>query len=135
MQEKGGPGDEIVVVGPCAAGKTTLVQNLHPRGFPIRACAQEHSTAPQLWRRRSRPRVLIYLDAELETISARQNRRDWTQDRLDQQRQRLKNARLHCDLYLRTDDLSREQVAGTVSSFLIGRGIVPNRARPRGGRS
>ena len=115
----------IVVVGPCAAGKTTLVDALRPQGYNIRSCAQEHSGVPHLWRTFSRADVLIYLDAELPTIAARQRRTDWTPERLATQRQRLACARAHCDLYLPTDRLTRRQVAAVVEAFLRGRGIEP----------
>lgn len=115
----------IVVVGPCAAGKTTLVSNLSCLGHNIHSCAQEHSGVPRLWKVRCRADVLIYLDAELGTIAQRQNRTDWTMTRLGAQRRRLADAREHCDFYLRTDDLTREQVATVVGGFLRERGIVP----------
>jgi guanylate kinase len=115
----------IVVVGPCAAGKSTLVANLRPQGYDIRSCVQEHSYMPDLWRRFSKAEVLIFLDAQLETIAHRQKRSDWTQDRLDVQQRRLAHARAHCDFYLATDDLRREEVAERVRMFLQGRQIVP----------
>jgi deoxyadenosine/deoxycytidine kinase len=115
----------IVVVGPCAAGKSTLVANLRPKGYDIRSCVQEHSYMPDLWRRFSRADVLIFLDAQLPTIARRQQRSDWTQERLDVQQQRLAHAREHCDLYLETDSLTREEVADCVVGFLRGRQIAP----------
>jgi hypothetical protein len=116
----------IVVVGPCAAGKSTLVANLRPRGYPIRSCAQEHSHVPKLWQKYCRAETLIYLDAGLETIGRRQGRSDWTQQRLDEQRRRLADAREHCDLYLYTDALSRNEVAERVEQYLLQAGIVPD---------
>jgi deoxyadenosine/deoxycytidine kinase len=115
----------IVVVGPCAAGKSTLVANLRPRGHDIRSCVQEHSYMPDLWERFSKADVLIYLDAELPTIARRQRRSDWTQERLDVQRERLAHAREHCDFYLATDNLAREEVAECVEAFLRGRQRLP----------
>jgi len=115
----------IVVVGPCASGKTTLVGNLSERGFDARACVQEHSAAPGLWHRRYMPQVLIYLDASLSTIAKRQRRSDWTEDRLDQQHQRLQDARKHCDLYVCTDQLTREQVVRVVEGYLRSVGVEP----------
>ena len=76
---------------------------------------------------RCRADVLIHLDAELETIARRQNRTDWTTARLDAQRRRLADAREHCDLYLRTDDLTREQVAMAVDAFLRKQGITSDK--------
>jgi hypothetical protein len=115
----------VVVVGPCASGKTTLVGNLRRLGYDIHSCAQEHSGVPRLWKVRCRADVLIFIDAELETIASRQNRTDWTMTRLGAQRKRLADAREHCDFYLRTDDLSREQVATAVDDFLREQGIAP----------
>jgi hypothetical protein len=126
MDDKDQCGPRIVVVGPCAAGKTTLVSNLRRLGYNIHSCAQEHSGVPRLWKKRCRADVLVHLDAELETIARRQNRTDWTIVRLDAQRQRLADARKHCDLYLRTDDLTREQVATAVETFLQRRGTTPD---------
>ena len=123
----------IVVVGPCAAGKTTLVNNLRPRGYNIRSCAQEHSCVPQLWKRFSKAEILIFLDAELPTIARRQQRSDWTQAHLDEQRLWLAHARAHCDLYLLTDDLSCTQVAERVERYLRARGIVPGDGSPSTG--
>lgn len=114
----------IIVVGPCAAGKTTLVGRLRQKKYNIRSCAQEHSHVPRLWKRYCRADVLVYLDADLNTISRRQNRSDWTQARLGEQQRRLADARLHCDFYLCTDELTREQVAAKVERFLREHGLA-----------
>jgi predicted ATPase len=127
MRNDPGVRPRVVVVGPCAAGKTTLVTNLRAKGFNILACAQEHSFAPQLWRWSSQPAVLVFLDAELSTIARRQNRQDWTQRDLDEQHVRLAHARQHSDFYLQTDALTREQVADAVERFLRQNGIEPER--------
>jgi hypothetical protein len=81
-----------------------------------------------LWIKYCRADVLVYLDAGVETIGRRQGRSDWTQERLEEQRQRLANARHHCDFYLYTDELSREQVADKVERFLLQTGISPGGA-------
>jgi hypothetical protein len=99
------------------------VNNLRCLGYNIHSCAQEHSSVRRLWSVRCRADVLVYLDAELETISQRQNRTDWTARRLAAQRTRLADARAHCDFYLRTDDLTREQVARAVDAFLLEHGV------------
>lgn len=118
----------IVVVGPCAAGKSTLVGNLRSKGYAIRTCAQEHSHVPDLWQRYCRAEVLVYLDAGVETIGRRQRRSDWTPERLEEQHRRLADARQHCDFYLYTDDLSHEQVAIQVERFLLQAGVLPGEA-------
>src|SRR5207248_628641 len=51
----------VVVVGVCSSGKSTLVSALCDRGYHASAVSQEHSYVPHLWQR-SNPDVLIYLD-------------------------------------------------------------------------
>jgi len=122
----------IVVVGPCAAGKTTLVNHLRPKGYNIRSCAQEHSYVARLWQLFSRADVLIFLDADLATIARRQGRLETTEARLDAQHQRLSHARSHCDFYLRTDDLTERQVADAVEAFFEERGLPSGRSKANG---
>ncbi len=106
----------VGVVGPCGAGKSTLVKNLRD-DFNIRAISQEHSYVPDMWRRINPTDVLVYLDASLATLA---NRRkiSWGQTRLNALNHRLRHARTHADLYLPTDDLSAEEVAARVAEFL-----------------
>ena len=106
----------IVVVGVCSAGKSTLVQSLRERGYNARAVSQEHSYVPHLWQR-SRPDVLVYLDASVRTIRAR-GRPRWRPTLLDVEHERLSNAREHADLYIPTDGLAPEDVASRVVTFL-----------------
>jgi deoxyadenosine/deoxycytidine kinase len=109
----------IVVVGPCASGKTTLVKGLHAQGFTsARLVAQEHSGVHDLWLRRGRPDVLIYLDAQAATMNRRQERSDWTQEARAEQLARLEHARRECNLYLPTDDLTVPQVLESVVKLL-----------------
>ncbi|MDQ3657026.1 MAG: hypothetical protein M3457_18380 [Chloroflexota bacterium] len=60
----------VVVVGPCASGKTTLVRNLQAMGVDARVSGQEHSAIRNLWQRLE-PDVLIALDLDLETLRER----------------------------------------------------------------
>jgi hypothetical protein len=109
----------IVVVGPCAAGKTTLVTGLRAQGFAAaRLVAQEHSGIRDLWARRGRPQTLIYLDAQPATMNRRQGRSDWTTEGRADLVPRLEHARRECDLCLSTDDLTIPQVLETVVKFL-----------------
>lgn len=114
----------IVVVGPDAAGKSTLVASLRELGYNARACAQDHSEVPDMWRRISRPDYLVFLDAKLETIAQRR-RIDWGQDRLDVLQARLAHARAHCDLFLATDGLTRATIVERVHAALSTAGIEP----------
>lgn len=111
----------IVIVGPCASGKTTLVRGLWARGYSAaRVVAQEHSGVSDLWKLRGAPapEALIYLDAQLATIAARQHRTDWTPDYLAEQHRRLRGAWLACDLYLPTDELNPAEVLERVTTYL-----------------
>ena len=106
----------IVVVGVCSSGKSTLVRSLKDRGYNARAVSQEHSYVPYLWQR-SRPDVLVYLDASVHTIRAR-GRPRWRPALLDVEHERLSHAREHADLYIPTDGLAPEDVASRVVTFL-----------------
>jgi hypothetical protein len=107
---------KIVIVGPCASGTTTLAENLRRAGYEAHPCAQEHSYVPDMWRM-SQPDVLVYLDATMDTI---RRRRDvsWGEEHLAAENERLAHAREHCDLYLPTDELSRDEVLLRVEQFL-----------------
>ncbi|OQY25806.1 MAG: hypothetical protein DRJ03_30585 [Chloroflexi bacterium] len=107
----------IAVVGPCASGKSSLVQRLKALGYNARSVAQDHSYVPDMWRRITNPDILICLDAELNTI-ARRRRISWGQRYLNDERHRLRHARQHCDLLLPTDDLTKAQVLERVLAFL-----------------
>lgn len=114
--------DCIVVVGPCASGKSTLVSGLRKRGYAsARLVPQEHSGVQNLWAWRGQPDVLIYLDVDVDTINSRQGRTDWTQSALDEQHARLRSAREACHLYLPTDDLTIPQVLAAVMAFIENR--------------
>jgi shikimate kinase len=103
-------GPRVVVVGPDAAGKSTLVERLRARRYNARSCGQDHSHVPDMWQIIAQPDFLIYVDAELETIAQRRNI-SWGRPWLDELHRRLAHARAHADLYLPTDGLTPEQVA------------------------
>jgi len=109
-------GVRIVIVGPCASGTTTLAESLRRAGYEAHPCAQEHSYVPDMWRM-SQPDVLIYLDATLDTIRRRREV-SWGEEHLITEKERLAHARQHCDLYLPTDQLSKEEVLQRVEHFL-----------------
>ncbi len=108
---------KIGIVGPCAAGKTTLADNLARRGHNAHAIAQEHSLVQTMWRQIAQPDVLIYLDASLPAICARLSV-DWEQAYLDEMNRRLADARAHADFFLPTDNLSIDEVCQRVLTFL-----------------
>jgi broad-specificity NMP kinase len=102
----------VVVAGVCASGKTTLVKSLRELGIDAYHVAQEHSLIQKLWNHRQ-PDILVVLDAELTVI--RQRRMvSWGEERLVVQRARLGDACKHADLYIHTDNLSREEIVKNV---------------------
>jgi len=90
----------VVVVGHCASGKSTLVENLRSDGIDAVASGQEHSEIAELWKR-SRADLLVYLDVDLETIRQRRGR-DWPALVFDLQEARLRRAREEADLVIDT---------------------------------
>jgi hypothetical protein len=108
----------VAIVGPCSAGKSTLSPALKEAGYETRQPAQEHSFAPNMWRRLSKPDILIYLDLSYEQARARRPHIDGGPERLEGQHRRLAHAREHCDYYLDTSDLTPQEVRETVLGFL-----------------
>jgi shikimate kinase len=107
---------KVTLVGPCAAGKSTLVARLRAEGVAARCVSQEHSHVPYLWQM-SNPDVLIYLDLGLPTVQ-RRLRRPWSQTLFDEQQRRLAHARAHAHLVLPTDDRTPDDLAAQVLQYL-----------------
>ncbi len=108
----------IGVVGPCGAGKSTLIASLEREGFHCRHIAQEHSYVPNMWQRITNPSVLIFLDASYETCTARR-RLNWSREDYNEQQRRLAHARQHADLLITTDPLSPSEVLEQVRAFVL----------------
>lgn len=107
----------IAIVGPCASGKSSLVQALRERGHNAREVLQEHSYVPTMWQRITQPDVLVYLDVSEETARERRATtapKGWYRT-LDQ---RLFHARQHADLYLQTDEMSPQEIVDDVLAWL-----------------
>lgn len=109
--------NRIVIAGVCGSGKSTLKAGLRRLGFDAYTVAQEHSYAPRMWSM-SNPRVLIFLDCDLEVIK-RRRRIQWGEEHLAVQRQRLIHARQNCHLFIDTTNLSIEQVLEKASTYLV----------------
>ncbi len=112
--EESGP--RMTIVGPCAAGKTTLVAHLRERGHDAQAVAQEHSGVAYLWQL-SEPDLLIFLDVDLPTTAARR-KREWPLALYEEQHRRLAHAREHADLYLDSSGLTAAEVAERIAAFV-----------------
>ena len=98
----------IAVVGPCAAGKTTLIDGLVEQGYRARQIAQEHSYVPRMWQILTQPDILIYVDAGFESCTERKQL-NWSRTDYERQTERLAHARQHCDIYLDTEGISAQK--------------------------
>jgi ATPase subunit of ABC transporter with duplicated ATPase domains len=119
------PGFLIAIVGPCAAGKSTLVAGLTARGVQARQIAQEHSYVPAMWQVLTKPDALVYLHASYLACTRRKNL-NWSEREYHTQLGRLEHARQHCSLYVDTDPLDPGQVLEAVWEGL---GLGQRRAR------
>ncbi|MCA9931749.1 MAG: hypothetical protein KC419_24870 [Anaerolineales bacterium] len=108
----------IALVGPCASGKSTLARSLKAAGYVVRQPAQEHSFAPDMWQRMSKPDVLIFLDVDYLHFQQRRPKSDGGPAYFAEQHRRLAHARKHCDFYLDTSPLSKGEVETAVYRFL-----------------
>ena len=107
----------IGIVGPCAAGKTSLVAGLREHGYKAKHIAQEHSYVPHMWQRLTNPDILIFLDVSYEN-SLQRRHLNWSYNEYIIQVQRLSHARTHANLYLNTDKLEIKEVLRIVLSYL-----------------
>lgn len=107
----------VGVVGPCASGKSTLVDRLRSKGIPAKHIAQEHSYVADMWVKIAQPDILIYLDVSYE-ISCHRNQSTWSQKIYNNQVDRLEHARANADLYINTDGKTPAEVFSLVISFL-----------------
>lgn len=107
----------IAVVGPCAAGKSTLVRALRACGYNAREVAQDHSYVPYMWQRITQPELLIYLDVSAE-VALRRRPSTAGPEWWEVQAHRLRHAREHADLYINTDHLNPQEVLEQVLAFL-----------------
>lgn len=108
----------IALVGPCAAGKSTLGKALRAAGYNVRQPAQEHSYVPHMWQRLTQPDILIYLDLDFTNLAQRHPTTHGGPERLADQHQRLSHAHAHADLYVDTSNLTPQEVQERVLAFL-----------------
>jgi len=110
------PSPRVVVVGPCASGKTTLVEALTVAGYQASVCGQEHSDIPTLWRHTD-PDIVIALDVSLLALRRRRGW-DWPEGLWRTQQRRLSDARSHASWCLDTSDMIPSQLVPLVINLL-----------------
>lgn len=106
----------VVVVGPCASGKSSLVTALRERGFDARVSGQEHSEIAHLWQR-TQPDVLIALRVDIESIRERRSR-SWPVWLYDTQLRRLQGAYAAADLTIDTTHSDHLTMISKAVTFL-----------------
>jgi chloramphenicol 3-O-phosphotransferase len=125
MAEADRPGDarvtptesrKIVVVGPCAAGKSTLVTALRELGYDAHASGQEHSEIAMLWQH-SHPDVLIALEVDISAVRDRRGG-SWPEWLHDRQVRRLAAASRAADLAIDTTAISPQTLVDRVVAYL-----------------
>jgi ABC-type cobalamin/Fe3+-siderophores transport system ATPase subunit len=107
----------IGVVGPCGAGKSTLIEALDAQGYATRHIAQEHSYVKDMWQRITNPDLLIFLQVSFP-VSQERRPMNWNEAEFEEQQRRLSHALEHADLILDTDNLGIEAVLERVLTFL-----------------
>lgn len=117
---RGGP--RVVVVGPCASGKTTLVERLKAAGVDARVSGQEHSSVRNLWRTLD-PDVLIALDLDLDTLRARRHPA-WPAKLYEVQHTRLAGAFDVADLTIDTGVASQDDVFAAAMELIARHGLT-----------
>ncbi|MFC1923508.1 hypothetical protein ACFLY4_09500 [Chloroflexota bacterium] len=116
----------IGLVGPCSAGKSTLIGRLKGFGYNCRHIAQEHSYVPDMWLRLVNPIVLIYLDVSYP-ISMDRRPLNLSPKEFEEQKIRLSHAFQNTDLYIHTDELTPDEVQALVMSFFSKHNIQPQK--------
>jgi deoxyadenosine/deoxycytidine kinase len=107
----------VGIVGPCAAGKSTLVSGLKSLGIQAKHIAQEHSYVQDMWKRLTNPDLLVYLDVSYPVTLVRR-KLDWSYPEYQEQLRRLNHARSSAQLIIDTDRYTAEEVLGVTLQFI-----------------
>ena len=97
-------------------GLAKVAPALTQAGYDARACGQEHSCIPDLWRRMQGD-VLIALDVDIDTLRARRGE-SWPAALLDRQHERLAQAYAAADLMLDSGRIDQRGVYAAVTRLL-----------------
>jgi adenylate kinase family enzyme len=112
MTERSRSQPRIVVVGPCASGKSTLAGQLRELGLDVRVSGQEHSSIHNLWEKLDHD-LLIALEIDLETLRARRSE-SWPQEIYDRQQERLRGAYDVADVIIDTAHTPADEAVAQV---------------------
>lgn len=115
--------NKVVIVGPCASGKSTLVQRLRDLGYNAAVCAQEHSDIPTLWRR-SQPAVTIALLVDLPSLRDRRGP-EWPEEIWRRQQIRLADALGSATVVIDTSEKTPGDVVAIATKTLRDNRISP----------
>ena len=114
-----GRGFRVAIVGVCTSGKTTLRDALKTAGVDAYVVSQEHSSVRKMWDLRA-PQYVICLDCDIETARSRRPVY-WGEEMLGRQRERLRDARDNCDVYIDTSDLETPETVRRVMISMASR--------------
>lgn len=116
--QRDGSRPRIVVVGPCASGKSTLANQLRELGHDVRVSGQEHSSIRNLWRKIDHD-VLVALEIDLDTVRARRSP-SWPEDVYQRQQERLRDAYAAADIVIDTATASPDEAVRLVLDVIGG---------------
>jgi hypothetical protein len=114
----------LVIVGPCASGKSTLAAALAADGYEVHVSAQEHSETAYLWAL-PEPDFLLYLSVDLAGVRRRRGDAGWPDAIYGRQVRRLQPALARCDIYLDTSGRGPAEVRAAARAALRAAGAPP----------
>lgn len=106
----------LAVVGTCASGKSTIVQDLRRLGYDAFVVSQEHSVVRELWNHQE-PDMLVYLQADYRTVQERRGQ-SWPRWIYDVQIERLRDARKHARIIVDTGEFTIEETIERIVSMI-----------------
>jgi predicted ATPase len=111
---------EVVVVGPCGVGKSTLAARLRKRGLPARSVAQEHSTVPDLFMRHGEGEApwVVYLAATLPSVRSRRPDVALGAPQYRAELDRLARAKRAAHVIVHTDGIDADEVERRVVAWI-----------------
>src|SRR5690349_16050778 len=109
----------VAFVGPCASGKSTVVDRLRDMGIDARMPAQEHSGVQDMWEKLLHPDLLIVLDAPNEVLrERREGVTDLSDEYLADERLKLAHAFANADATFDTSVTPPEDIVRDVLALL-----------------